>query len=73
VGVEDDLRAVGRAIQRRRKERQLSQEALAELTGLHRNYVGQVERGERNVTTGTLISIARALGVSASVFFEGVR
>ena len=47
-----------------RRERQISQEELAELCGLHRTYIGSVERGERNVTLSTLEVLARAVGVS---------
>lgn len=47
-----------------RREKQLSQESLAELCGLHRTYVGSVERGERNVTLSSLEVLARSLGVS---------
>lgn len=47
-----------------RRVRQMSQEELAEICGLHRTYVGSVERGERNVTLSTLEAFARALGVS---------
>ncbi|MEI8149725.1 MAG: helix-turn-helix transcriptional regulator [Actinomycetes bacterium] len=42
----------------------LSQEQLADLCGLHRTYVGSVERCERNVTLSTLIAFANALEVS---------
>jgi transcriptional regulator with XRE-family HTH domain len=42
----------------------LSQEELADVCGLHRTYVGSVERGERNVTLSSLETIAKALGVS---------
>lgn len=42
----------------------LSQEGLAELCGLHRTYIGSVERQERNVTLGTLEVISTALGTS---------
>jgi len=73
VGVDEDLKRVGAAIRARRRERQLSQEALAELTNSHRNYVGQIERGERNPSTTMVIAIARALGVNAGAFFEKVK
>jgi transcriptional regulator with XRE-family HTH domain len=46
--------------------RQLSQEQLAEICGLHRTYVGSVERCERNVTLSTLEVFAEALGVSVT-------
>jgi len=47
-----------------RRSRDLSQEELAEICGLHRTYVGSVERGERNVTLSTLEAFSTALGVS---------
>jgi len=43
-----------------------SQEKMAEKCGLHRTYVGAIERGERNVTLDTLNALAVALGVSAA-------
>ncbi len=49
-----------------RRARQISQEELAEICGLHRTYVGSVERGERNVTLSTLEAFAQALGVSVT-------
>lgn len=50
--------------------RRLSQEALADLAGLHRTYVGSVERGERNVSIDNIERLSQALGVSPSSLLE---
>jgi transcriptional regulator with XRE-family HTH domain len=55
--------ALAENIRRLRRERGLSQEGLADLCGLHRTYVGSVERGERNVTLSSLELLAKALNV----------
>ena len=47
----------------------LSQEALAEKAGLHRTYVGMIERAEKNITLANIEKIARALGVSIREMF----
>jgi len=64
---EGDLqRTVGANIRRLRTEQGLSQEALADHLGLHRTYVGGVERGERNLTLRTVKRLAALLGVEAA-------
>jgi len=47
-----------------RRQKNLSQEELADTCNLHRTYVGSVERGERNVTLSTLETLAQALSVT---------
>ena len=49
-----------------RTTKRFSQEELAELCGLHRTYIGSVERHERNVTLSTLEVLASTLGVTVS-------
>lgn len=50
-------------MRRIRKERNLTQEKIAEAAGLHPNYVSSVERGERNISICNIERIAHALGV----------
>jgi transcriptional regulator with XRE-family HTH domain len=57
---------LGNVIKAHREAADLSQERLAQLCGLHRNYFGQVERGTRNVSVNSLASIAAALDTRAS-------
>lgn len=57
-------KALAANIRRMRYERGLSQEELADISGLHRTYIGSVERCERNVTLSSLELLAKALNVS---------
>ena len=61
---------VGRNIRRLRRERALSQEDLADEIGVHRTYMGGVERGERNLTLRSLERLAERLGVSPLSLLE---
>ena len=54
-----------------RLAKKLSQEDLADSCGLHRTYVGSIERSERNVTISSLEVLAKALGVSVPELLTG--
>ena len=60
----------GSTVRKLREERGYSQEQLAEHAGVHRNYVGGVERGERNVALENIIKLAKALSVPPSELFS---
>lgn len=57
------LNKLGRKIRSIREANHLSQEELADLAGLHRAYIGQIERGEKNIGLINIEKIAKALKV----------
>ena len=63
---ESILMRFGKNVQRIRKEKNISQEKLAEYAGLHRTYIGMIERFERNITLINAEKVANALGVNTS-------
>jgi transcriptional regulator with XRE-family HTH domain len=69
-GDPDRLYEFGQRLREIRVERNLSQEALGELTGLHRNYIGGVERGEINLSLRKVFALAEGLKLPVSAFFE---
>jgi transcriptional regulator with XRE-family HTH domain len=69
--VEGELqRAVGRNLRSYREAKGLSQEAFADELGVHRTYMGAIERGERNLTLKTLERMAAQVGVDPLVLLE---
>ncbi len=59
----------GQRVQEIRKARNLSQEKLAELAGVHRTYIGMIERAEKNITLCNIEKIAKALKVEIKELF----
>lgn len=62
--------AFGQRIKELRLERNWSQELLAEKAGMHRNYIGMIERGERNPSLSNIDKLAQALGLDLSELFQ---
>ena len=54
---------LGRVVRRRRRAAGYSQESFAARCGMHRTYVGKIERGEQNASLSNLETIARGLGL----------
>ena len=66
----DIAKVLGQRIRNYRTAKGLSQEKLAELSGCHPTYIGQLERGEKNATIESIEKISVALKVSLSELFE---
>ena len=69
---EDPRKRFGERIRTLRKQAGLSQEELAAACGLHRTYIGAVERGERNLSLLNIVQLAHALRVKPADLLEGI-
>lgn len=69
---QETRRRFGLTVRRYREALGLSQEKLAERAALHRTYVGDVERGLRNVSLINIAKLAQALGVRCSALLDDV-
>lgn len=65
----DALVAFGKKVRSMRKQKGLSQEALAALAGIDRSYMGHIERGEKNITLTKIYQISNALKVDIRSLF----
>jgi transcriptional regulator with XRE-family HTH domain len=66
------LQTLGERIRARRGELGLSQEGLADVASLHWTFVGQVERGRRNLSLHNLLKLAEALDIDPGKLVEGL-
>lgn len=62
----------GLRIKKLRNDRKLTQERLASLIGVHRTYIGMIERGEKNITLYNIYLLAQAFDLSLCELFKGV-
>jgi len=63
-------RAFGQRVRTLRTKRGISQEELADRCGVHRTYMGRIERGETNITLTNIHTVARGLGVSPAYLVD---
>lgn len=68
----DIRRAFGLRVRELRAARDWSQEEMADATGLHWTYIGQTERGERNLTLRSIQKIAKGLKLEMAELFKGL-
>lgn len=66
----ETLIAFGKRVRELRKANNWTQEKLAEISGLHPNYIGMVERGERNPSLVNIEILAKAFGINLSELFS---
>jgi transcriptional regulator with XRE-family HTH domain len=60
----------GKKVREERHKQHLSQEQLAEIAGLHRTYIGMIERAERNITLENINKICKALDINLGAMFK---
>jgi transcriptional regulator with XRE-family HTH domain len=66
-------KALGERVKTLRKAKGFSQENFADECGLHRTYVGDIERGERNISIDNIVKIAFSLNIPISDLFSGIK
>lgn len=67
---EEILVKFGKRVQQLRAEAKLSQEDLADKAGLHRTYIGMIERAEKNITLRNIEKLAKAFGITLPDLFD---
>lgn len=64
------LKYFGERVREERLKRNLSQETLAEKAGVHRTYIGMIERAEKNITLTNIEKVANGLGLTIEQLFK---
>ena len=72
MGVQEILVTLGQRIRELRLKRGYSQEAFADHCGVHRTFMGTVERGESNLSFSNLVKVSKALGITLSQLLSGI-
>lgn len=71
--MQNDIQVLfGQVIRKFRTEKQISQESFADMCGLHRTYISDIERGLRNVSIENIEKMAKALDIKISEIFKEV-
>ncbi|MBM4308404.1 MAG: helix-turn-helix transcriptional regulator [Deltaproteobacteria bacterium] len=68
--IKDPLVKFGEKVKKERLKKNLSQEELAARAGVHRTYIGMIERAEKNITLGNIARIAKALDLEIMDLFK---
>lgn len=68
----DVLIQFGQKVRQERLKRKFSQEKFADIAGVHRTYIGMIERAEKNITLENIQKISKALGVKISDLFNNI-
>ncbi len=68
----DMLKSFGSEIRNLRMSKNLSQERLAEIAGVHRTYIGMIERGEKNISLANIAKIAKSLNIHIYEIFQRI-
>jgi len=70
--MENEKQQLGNNLKAFRLKAELSQEELADISSLHRTYIGSVERGERNISLENIVLLARALKILPADLLKGI-
>ena len=70
--MQEILKALGQRIRELRLEQGFSQEGFADHCGVHRTFMGTIERGESNISFSNLVKVATGLGITLSHLLSGL-